>query len=263
MAGFNPMSRDLPHPRPSGDMERAADFLRAAARVAVLTGAGVSAESGIATFRGAGGLWEGVRVQDVATPRAFQRDPAFVWRFYNSRRANRRTVRPNPGHTALAQLETFLGLGRFTLITQNVDGLHQEAGSRRVLEIHGSLARVRCTDCGRMDDRGTDALPELPRCDDCGGLLRPDIVWFDEALPEDVWAEADADAASCQCFLIVGTSAVVYPAAGLIFRAREEGAKIIEVNLEETEASHAVDVGLYGPSGQILPELLRRLDQRQ
>ncbi len=242
-------------------LERAADFIRSAARVAVLTGAGVSAESGIATFRGAGGLWEGNRIEDVATPRAFRRNPELVWRFYNARRANRRDVRPNPGHVALAELESLLGFERFTLITQNVDGLHQEAGSQRVLEIHGSIALIRCSECRDIVDCGLEPLPDLPKCEECGGLLRPDIVWFEEALPEDVWAAADLAASTCQCFLVVGTSAIVYPAAGLIFRAREEGAKVIEVNLDETEASHAVDVGLYGPSGEILPELVRRLDR--
>jgi NAD-dependent deacetylase len=243
-------------------LDRAAEYLSSATRVAALTGAGISAESGLSTFRGAGGLWEGNRVQDVATPRAFRRDPELVWRFYNARRANRRTVRPNPGHIALAELEQLLGFERFTLITQNVDGLHQEAGSESVLEIHGSLMRVRCSKCIRKENRGTDLLPDLPKCPDCGALLRPDIVWFEEALPEDVWAQADLAASLCQSFLVIGTSAVVYPAAGLIFRAREEGAKIIEINLTETEASHAADVGLYGPSGEILPRLLARLHDR-
>src|SRR5262245_20501536 len=186
-------------------LDRAAEVLGSAARVAALTGAGISADSGLSTFRGAGGLWEGNRVEDVATPRAFRRDPELVWRFYNARRANRRTVKPNPGHAALAELEQLLGFERFTLITQNVDGLHQEAGSKRVFEIHGSLMRIRCSRCIRKENCGTEPLPDLPKCDDCGALLRPDIVWFEEALPEDVWAEADLAAASCQCFLVIGT----------------------------------------------------------
>jgi NAD-dependent deacetylase len=240
-------------------LERAAGFLRAAERVAVLTGAGVSAESGLATFRGPGGLWEGQRVEDVATPFAFQRDPALVWRFYNARRANLKTVRPNPGHHALAALEERLGPGRFTLITQNVDGLHHAAGSRWVLELHGNLARVRCTHCSLREDRAGESLDELPRCPACAHLLRPDIVWFHEMLPEEVWLEAEAAVHDCQCFLVAGTSAVVYPAAGLIDIARDAGARVIEVNLTPTAASHASDVGLYGPSGQILPELVQRI----
>src|SRR5437879_2913046 len=143
---------------PEGMLDQTADLLGTAKRVAVLTGAGVSAESGLATFRGIGGLWEGHRVQEVATPFAFQRDPALVWRFYNPRRANLQTVRPNPGHHALVALEKHFDHGRFTLVTQNVDGLHQVAGSRRVLEIHGSIGRVRCTGCGMIEDRRDEAL---------------------------------------------------------------------------------------------------------
>src|SRR5438874_6269552 len=142
-------------------LEQAARLLRPAKRVAVLTGAGISAESGLATFRGAGGLWEGSRVEEVATPFAFRRDPALVWRFYHARRAAVASARPNPGHHALVALEDRFGSARFTLITQNVDGLHRAAGSRHLLELHGNLARVRCTGCGRLDDRGTEPLAAL------------------------------------------------------------------------------------------------------
>jgi NAD-dependent deacetylase len=249
-------SGDLDH-----GLQRAAAWLGTAEQVAVLTGAGVSAESGIATFRGAGGLWEGHRVEEVATPHAFQRDPALVWRFYNMRRANLRTVRPNSGHLALVALEERYGPSGFTLITQNVDGLHRAAGSRRVLELHGNIARVRCTECPLIEDRGSEALDDLPRCRSCGGMLRPDIVWFYEGLPEDVWQEAESAAARCHCFLVVGTSAIVYPAAGLIDTARAAGAHVVEVNLAATAVSRNVDVGLYGPSGQILPQLVQRLGQ--
>jgi NAD-dependent deacetylase len=239
-------------------LERAAGLLRSAGRLAVLTGAGVSAESGLATFRGAGGLWEGHRVEDVATPMAFERDPALVWRFYNLRRANLRTVRPNPGHEALVALENRWG-ERFTLITQNVDGLHRAAGSRNVLELHGNLARVRCTGCGAVEDRGAEELPELPQCTRCGALLRPDVVWFHEVLPRAVWHAATEAAEGCGCLLVAGTSAVVYPAAGLIELARGAGAGVIEVNLEPTAASGVADACLHGPSGVILPQLVRRL----
>ncbi len=240
------------------DLETAAEWLRDAERVAVLTGAGVSAESGVPTFRGAGGLWEGQRVEEVATPFAFQRDPELVWRFYNARRANLRTIRPNPGHDALAALEGRLGGERFTLITQNVDGLHRLAGSRNIVELHGNIGRVRCTGCYNIEDRGTEPLDPLPRCT-CGSLLRPDIVWFHESLPEDAWQKAEWAAGTCNCFLSVGTSAIVYPAAGLIHVAKENGARVIEINLEPTAAAESVDVGLHGPSGVILPRLLAML----
>lgn len=253
------------HPIDREDLEdalrRAAAMLRQAEKVAVLTGAGVSAESGLATFRGAGGLWEGHRVEEVATPEAFAFDPGLVWRFYHARRANLRTVQPNLGHLALVELERRFGAGRFTLITQNVDGLHRLAGSVHVLELHGNLARVRCTGCGLVEDRGTEPLPEMPVCSRCGALLRPDIVWFGEMLPDDVWTDAALAARDCDCFMVVGTSAIVYPAAGLIDRARAWEAQVIEVNLTETEATRQVDVGLYGPSGRVLPELLRRLGE--
>lgn len=238
---------------------RAANLLRPAKNVLVLTGAGISAESGLATFRGSGGLWEGHRVEDVATPRAFARNPALVWRFYNARRAALRTVQPNPGHHALLSLEQRLGAGHFTLATQNVDGLHHAAGSRNVLELHGSIRRIRCTGCTEVQDRGTEVLDDLPHCISCKSLLRPDVVWFEEALPEEPWHEAKRAVARCEVFLVIGTSAVVYPAAGLVGSARYTGARVIEINLERTPASDSADVSLHGPSGQVLPRLLESL----
>src|SRR5262249_4149214 len=153
-----------------------------------------------------------------------------------------------------------LGQDRFTLITQNVDGLHHAAASRTVLELHGSLRRVRCSGCGNIEDRGAEPLPDLPRCLACRELLRPNVVWFHEALPEDIWQKAEAAARSCQCFLVVGTSAIVHPAAGLIYLARDHDANMIEINITATEASGAVDVSLRGPSGTILPELIKRME---
>jgi NAD-dependent deacetylase len=244
----------------SMDLEKAARLLRQADRLTVLTGAGISAESGLATFRGAGGLWEGHAVEDVATPMAFERDPVLVWRFYNARRAGVRTVRPNPGHEALVRLEKERFRDhRFALVTQNIDGLHHAAGSQRVFELHGNLGRVRCTGCKIVEDRGQEELPELPRCAACGALLRPDVVWFHEMLPEDVWRAAAEAVHACQCLMVVGTSANVYPAAGLVLLARNVDAHVIEVNLERTAASEYADVTLLGPSGTILPRLLRML----
>jgi NAD-dependent deacetylase len=274
----HPIDDDLDH-----RLERAAQALRRAKRVAVLTGAGVSAESGVPTFRGTDGLWEGHHIADVATPEGFERDPALVWRFYNMRRTNLKTVKPNPGHYALAALEAHYGTGfdaavadlrlrpraqdpadpldpaGFTVITQNIDGLHRAAGSRNVLEVHGNIWRIRCSGCeARLDRAGMD-LPGLPRCPACGALMRVDVVWFGENLPEDVWRAACTATSECEAFLVVGTSAVVYPAAGLIRMAQGVGAVVIEVNLEETVASGAGVLSLYGPSGEILPALAQRL----
>ena len=159
----------------------------------------------------------------------------------------------------MAQLEGHLGEGCFRLITQNVDGLHRAAGSRRVLELHGNLRRVRCTGCPAVADRGLEALGELPKCERCGQLLRPDIVWFHEMLPQDVWIAAEAAVRGCQCLVVVGTSANVYPAAGLVLLARDYDAKVIEVNLERTPASRYADVTLLGPSGEVLPRLVQAL----
>lgn len=242
------------------ELKRAADALRVASRVCVLTGAGVSAESGVPTFRASDGLWEGHRIEDVASPMGFERDPRLVWNFYNARRANVRTVQPNPGHAALVRIEARYR-NRFTLVTQNVDGLHRVAGSKNVYEIHGSLYRTRCTGCGEVTDRGLDALPELPHCH-CGAMLRPDIVWFYENLPVDVWEAAQIAASECNVMLVVGTSAVVHPAASLIpIAQRTNGATVVEVNMTRTEASHYADIGLYGPSGQVLPKLVDELER--
>lgn len=240
------------------ELVRAAEALKWATRVAVLTGAGVSAESGVPTFRASDGLWEGHRIEDVATPMGFARDPALVWRFYNGRRENVAKVQPNPGHRALVELEDRFGDG-FTLVTQNVDGLHQQAGSRNVLEIHGSLRRTRCTGCLAVEERGLEPLGDAPMCAGCANPLRPDIVWFHEPLPVDIWEAAQMAAHECGVLLVVGTSAVVYPAASVIPIAKANGATVIECNLTRTEASHAADIGLYGPSGQTLPKLLAKL----
>jgi NAD-dependent deacetylase len=255
------MHHPIDKPDHDESLDRAAALLRKAERVAVLTGAGVSAESGVATFRGAGGLWEGHRIEEVATPEAFRKDPVLVWRFYNLRRANVRTVKPNAGHEALARMERRWGPANFTIATQNIDGLHQAAGSTNVLELHGSLSRVRCSGCGKEEDRSGEALPDLPKCSECGALLRPAVVWFHEMLPPDVWQKAAEATALCNCFLVVGTSAVVYPAAGLIELAQTIGASVIEVNLESTQASSRANVCLHGPSGELLPALLSRLDE--
>lgn len=235
-------------------IEQARELLREAKAVTVLTGAGVSAESGVPTFRGPGGLWKQFRPEDLATPQAFRRAPELVWEWYDWRRSVIAKIQPNPAHYALAELEQ--RVERFTLITQNVDGLHQKAGSNSVLEVHGSIWTLRCTACGReWRDRSIPlALP--PHCE-CGNLARPGVVWFGENLPVKVWTAAEEATRSCDVFLVVGTSAVVYPAAGLIPLARAAGAKTIEVNLEATPMSASVDCALQGAAGEILPGMVQ------
>jgi NAD-dependent protein deacetylase/lipoamidase len=236
------------------DLERARERLAAAQSVAALTGAGISAESGIPTFRGAGGLWRNFRAEDLATPQAFARDPRLVWEWYNWRRETIAKAAPNAAHHALVHLETTKP--SFTLITQNVDGLHDLAGSRRILKLHGDIWRVRCTVCGAdwPDRRAT--LPKLPPHCGCGGMARPGVVWFGEHLPDGIMQEAEHAAASAQVFLVIGTSAVVYPAAGLVPVAKESGATVIEINPEQTAFSALVDLSFQEPAGELLPKLV-------
>jgi NAD-dependent deacetylase len=228
--------------------------IRKGTRVLVLTGAGISAESGIPTFRDANGLWERHRVEDVATPRGFARDPRLVWRFYSERRKQMGSVQPNEAHRALAQLERFLGDDLF-LVTQNVDPLHERAGSTRVLHMHGELLTSRCALCGRppFRDEGT-YFDELPRCGDCGGHLRPDVIWFGE-IPLGM-REIDLEAARCDLFLTVGSSGSVYPAAGLVEQVRGR-ARTVYVGIERPENADSFDECRLGRAGLILPGLFR------
>ena len=229
-------------------------WLAEAERVVVLTGAGISAESGVPTFRGAGGLWRQHRPEDLATPEAFARGPRLVWEWYDWRRARVAQAEPNPGHLALAQLER--RVPDFTLITQNVDGLHQRAGSRRVLKLHGDIWTLHCLGCGLEETNHDVPLREIPPHCSCGGLFRPGVVWFGEALPADVLRHAMEAAAHAQVFLVVGTSAVVQPAASLPLLAQQNGAKLVEVNLEETPLSAQADASFWGKAGELLPRLL-------
>jgi len=235
------------------NLAQARDWLVEARSVAVLTGAGISAESGIPTFRGPGGLWNNYRPEDLATPEAFARDPKLSWEWYDWRRQRVAAAHPNPGHAALAELER--RVPAFRLITQNVDGLHRAAGSRNVIELHGSLWRLRCVACAREVENREAPLREIPPRCSCGGLLRPGVVWFGEALPADAIQQAARAAARCDLFLVCGTSAVVYPAASLPERALFAGAKVVEINLEPTPFSEAAHLSLRGKSGEILPRL--------
>ena len=236
------------------DLSRAARAIAEARHVVALTGAGVSAESGLPTFRGDGGLWRGRSPWELASPRAFQADPGLVWEFYNWRRGLVAAASPNPAHLALAAMAAYLP--RLTVVTQNVDRLHQKAGSVGVLELHGNLDNTRCTGCGIMADRAGEALPPLPRCEACNGLLRPAVVWFGEPLPPGVWHEAREAVREADVLLVVGTSAMVQPAAGLATSVWGPGRVVIEVNLGPTAATGAVDIGLYGPAGEVLPKLV-------
>jgi NAD-dependent deacetylase len=241
---------------PDDALAATARALRGARHVCVLTGAGVSAESGIPTFREAlTGLWARFSPEELATPEAFARDPAFVWQWYEWRREQVRRAEPNPGHLALAELAG--RVPRLTLVTQNVDGLHQRAGSPAVVEFHGNLLRDRCSVDGVVAQRAPVAPGELPRCAGCGGLLRPDVVWFGEAIPGDALRAALAAAADCDVFLSVGTSSQVQPAAGLADLALGRAACVVEINPEPTGLSRRGAIELAGPSGQLLPALLQ------
>ena len=238
----------------------AAERVRAAKAVAVLTGAGVSAESGVPTFRGEGGLWRQFRAEDLATPQALARDPYLVWEWYDWRRQKIAACRPNPAHHALAALES--RAQEFLLITQNIDDLHRKAGSRRLVELHGNIWRVRCVREGTVSDLPDAPLREVPPRCGCGALLRPDVVWFGEALPADTLERAFKASETCDLFLVVGTSALVQPAASLPLMAKRNGATVIEVNPEPTPLSDRVDICLHGKAGEILSALLAALDGR-
>jgi NAD-dependent deacetylase len=232
-------------------------------RVLVLTGAGVSAESGIPTFRDANGLWEQHRVEDVASPQGFARDPILVWRFYSQRRAAARSCVPNAGHRALAALEARLS-DRFLLVTQNIDGLHAKAGSTRLVEMHGNLYTSRCIGCARPPFHDEAAYPDkvVPVCGQCGAPLRPHIVWFGEMLDDDVeqrlrqFMHGVASQRARFVFLAVGTSGLVYPAAAMVNRAKYAGAECWLVNAEPAANVGEFDHFVQGMSATVLPQLL-------
>ncbi|MDI6855141.1 MAG: NAD-dependent deacylase [Deltaproteobacteria bacterium] len=238
-------------------LAKLAELLRRVRQAAALTGAGVSHESGIPTFRGPGGLWRNFRPEELATPQAFARDPRLVWEWYDWRRGLISQAWPNPGHEALAALEGLVP--DFTLITQNVDGLHTLAGSRRVLEVHGSIWEVRCTACGQVKADRRVPIPIPPYCNSCGGLLRPNVVWFGEGLAADVLDAVQHALKQAQVLLVVGTSAVVQPAASFALWAKQWGAKLAEINPEPTPLTPHCDFVLTGKSGEVLPGLAAEL----
>ena len=230
--------------------------LQSARHVAVLTGSGVSAESGVPTFRDAQtGLWARYNPEELATPEAFEREPRLVWEWYAWRRELVQKAAPNPGHEALAEFERLVPA--FTLITQNVDGLHQRAGSQRVIELHGNIVRSRCSIEGvsvesREDDPGVP-----PSCPNCGAFLRPDVVWFGESLPAEALEEAFDATRECDLFLSIGTSGLVQPAASLAFEALRHGAVVVEVNPNDTPLTRHAGYALRGQAGEVLPVMVR------
>jgi len=228
------------------------EVLQEANRVAVLTGAGISAESGIPTFRGEEGLWKKYRPEELATPTAFSRDPKLVWEWYDWRRGIIGQKEPNPGHKVIARWEeTFPTV---SLITQNIDGLHQKAGSKNIWELHGNIWKLRCTEEGTITENYETPLKEIPPlCPNCGALLRPHVVWFGESLSPTILQKSIQLSSECDVMFVVGTSAVVQPAASLPFEASKAGAKIVEINLDPTPLSLYADFSIMGKSGEILP----------
>jgi NAD-dependent deacetylase len=229
-------------------------------KVAILTGAGISAESGISTFRGVGGHWEKMDPMKLATPEAFAQDPKTVWEWYEARRRQVAKAEPNGGHEVLAWMEEFFP--EVSLITQNVDRLHQRAGSRNPIELHGSLWMVRCVkDCGEWEDRH-ELVNLPPKCPHCGSLLRPGVVWFGEGLPAEAWTRAEKAARECDAFFVIGTSALVHPAAALPEIPSRRGKLVIEINPEETPLSKSVTLSIRSKAGEALEELRNVLEKK-
>ncbi len=228
-------------------------FLKKDKRVVVLTGAGISAESGVPTFRGEDGLWKKFKPEELATFDAFISNPELVWEWYEYRRKLISEVKPNPAHYSLAEMQGYFK--NFHLITQNVDGLHQKAGSKEVIELHGNIKRNKCISCDKKFEDVELTSKEIPPKCKCGGLIRPDVVWFGEMLPQEAIDKAYELSSKCDIFFSIGTSAVVYPAASLPLIAKRAGAYLVEVNLERTELSNFADEDFLGKAGEIMPEI--------
>lgn len=245
----------------STELKTLAEQLEKVNRVVILTGAGISAESGVPTFRGEDGLWKQYRAEELATPDAFHRNPVLIWEWYDWRRRIIREKEPNEGHRVLVRWESVFS--HFALITQNIDGLHAKAGSRNVLELHGNIWKVRCTREGTISDNFDLPMKDIPPlCPSCGSLLRPHVVWFGEALPPDVLQRAFSLSSFCELMFVVGTSAVVHPAASLPLAAAEAGARIVEVNPDPTPLTHYADFSFRGKAGEILPLIDKHITRK-
>jgi NAD-dependent deacetylase len=230
--------------------------IRAARKVSVLTGAGVSADSGIATFRGAGGIWEKYDFQKLATPMGFKEDPHLVWEWYQLRQMEMAKAKPNAAHETIVEMEKHFEV--FSVITQNIDGFHKRAGNRNIIELHGNIWRMRCPRDGTVID--IDApVKEIPPLCHCGSILRPDVVWFGEQLSSEVLEAASKAAAESEVLFVVGTSAVVFPAAALPALTKNSGGIVVEVNLERTDISNYADASFFGRAGELMPDIWRAI----
>lgn len=233
-------------------LDQVKDIIKNSKKIVFVTGAGISQESGIPTFRGKDGLWRNYDAMKLATIDAFYDNPKLVWEWYNERRSNIFSAEPNAGHKAIAELEKFTEV---IVLTQNIDGLHQRAGSSNVLELHGSIVRIKCTVCDYNAEISDNILDVPPKCK-CGCILRPDVVWFGETLPQDVWQQAISHSNDCDVMIIVGTSLVVSPANTLPIYAKQNNATLIEINPDETVMSSDMDISIKDTSAKILPELI-------
>jgi NAD-dependent deacetylase len=229
------------------------DALKKSSSIVFFTGAGVSSESGIPTFRGSEGLWNKFKPEELANFNAFIKNPQLVWEWYNYRKKIIHEANPNPAHLTIAEMQNYFK--DVTVVTQNVDNLHRRAGSKKIFELHGNIERNFCIDCKNFHNEELDFSDGVPRCH-CGGLIRPDVVWFGEYLPEDQFLGGEKAAIKSDIFFVVGTSVVVYPAAGLVYTAKASGALIVEINLEETSLSSSANYSYFGKAGEILPQII-------
>jgi NAD-dependent deacetylase len=225
-------------------------------KIVFFTGAGISAESGIPTFRGEGGIWNKLKPEELANFNAFMRNPQMVWEWYNHRKKIIHEAKPNAGHLAIADMQNLFN--EVTVVTQNIDNLHRRAGSKNIFELHGNIERNYCINCRTFYNEELDFSKGVPKCK-CGGLIRPDVVWFGEYLPEDQFEGGEIAAINSDMFFVVGTSAVVYPAAGLVNAAKRAGSFIVEVNVVETEISSICDESFFCEAGKVLPEIINQL----
>ena len=229
------------------------DSLRKSESIVFFTGAGISSESGIPTFRGKDGIWNKLRPEELANFDAFMRNPEMVWEWYNHRKKIIHEAKPNAAHLAIAEMQNHFK--NVTVVTQNIDNFHRRAGSNNIFELHGNIERNFCINCKKYYNEELDFSAGVPKCD-CGGLIRPDVVWFGEYLPEDQFLGGEKAAINSDIFFVVGTSAVVYPAAGLVYTAKQSGSTIVEINIEETPLSSIANYSFFGKAGEILPRIL-------